>query len=709
VVSGAFTNIANSTWTVPSVSTDASGYYTFYAPAGAYTFGLWPPVNTNLINYKNDTFVVNSDMTYNLVMSLGCKVSGIIQYSSGVAVSGVTTYLVNSTGYMFSSGRYSDAMLSSGSYSVVAPAGNYTLLAKLNSVQCYSEPNVVVNGDISKVITLINVGISPSSATLDVGQRYQYTASATGGSGSYTTYVWYANESAKSATSTPTFNFTPTAEGTYFITAVVKDSLGSTSTQSMTVSATVNSALSAPELSIFPKFLDQSQTCLLSSTEALTGTSPYSYQWYSMAPGENSYTLIANATSLNYSFVTSNHTAVGEWKFVFNVIEGASTPNIASSNSASVLVNAVPTITVSPELSMLDSGSTKTFIASTNGGSGSLTIEWFLDNAKVGGNNTSFPFVAASGTHTLYVKVTDSATPPLSAKSNNITIITNPPLVAPTIPTVNSTLDQGQTLKLNSNTATNGTAPYSYQWFAKAPGGNFSAIEGATSPICSFTLSNNATVGVWSLVLNVTDSAAAPVTVTSNPIEVTIKPAPSVSISPSTAAFTLGQSSLFTANAKEGSGSYTGYQWFVNGAAQQGQTNSSFSFSPTSVGSYSITTTVTDSFNATSNQSLAAKVDTSPVPTPTPSPTPAPTATPTLHPTLTPNPTSTPTLQPTLTPNTTPTPTSTENSPTPKATPNVQQRPDTETTLIVVIVAVVAALAIGTVFGYMKTQKTKKQ
>ena len=63
-----------------------------------------------------------------------------------------------------------------------------------------------------------------------------------------------------------------------------------------------------------------------------------------------------------------------------------------------------------------------------------------------------------------------------------------------------------------------------------------------------------------------------------------------------------------TATPSGGSGSYTSYQWYVNGSAQSGQTASTFSYSPASAGSYSITVTVTDSSGATSAQSTAASV-----------------------------------------------------------------------------------------------------
>ncbi len=83
---------------------------------------------------------------------------------------------------------------------------------------------------------------------------------------------------------------------------------------------------------------------------------------------------------------------------------------------------------------------------------------------------------------------------------------------------------------------------------------------------------------------------------------------PSVSVSPSAWTMDAGQSTAFTASASGGSGSYTSYQWFVNGIQDSSQTGSSYSFTPLSTGTYLITATVTDSSGATSTQSSAATV-----------------------------------------------------------------------------------------------------
>ncbi len=430
-------------------------------------------------------------------------ISGFMFDTSGKVISGASTYLINSTGSGVSTKFYSD---SSGFYYAVAPPGTYRLVSSgpAGSGLVYSEANIVLNSDITKNITLTTVSVSPTSATLDVGQSQSFTANASGGSGTYTLYEWYVNGTIKSAQNNSTFSFSPASAGLYSITAIVTDSSGATSSQSTVATVTVNSAL-----------------------------------------------------------------------------------------------------------------------------------------------------------------------------------------VAPTISASKNTVDQGQTSNLTSTTVETGTSPYLYQWFAKAPNGNFLPISGATLPSYSFVTSGSTAIGVWSFVLKVTDSTSTQVTVTSAEFFVTVNAAPAVTVSPRTVALNAGQSQLFIATPNSGSGSYTGYQWYVNGAAQMGQTSSAFSFSPASAGSYSITARVTDNEGSTSAQSTAVTATASVIPTPTPTPSTSPVASPTS------TPTSTPQTSPTGTPIQTPT-----SSPAPSPSPTIPEFPQ---------LVIVAALMVVTMAGLIIYRKQRKK
>jgi len=105
----------------------------------------------------------------------------------------------------------------------------------------------------------------------------------------------------------------------------VTDSASSSATSlaSNAVSVTVNSVLVAPSVSASLGLVSLGQTSSLTSSLVTTGSSPYTYQWFSKAPGAGSYSLISGATSSSYSFVTSGSTVVGSWSFELNVTDAA--------------------------------------------------------------------------------------------------------------------------------------------------------------------------------------------------------------------------------------------------------------------------------------------------------------------------------------------------------------------------------------------------
>jgi hypothetical protein len=87
------------------------------------------------------------------------------------------------------------------------------------------------------------------------------------------------------------------------------------------------------------------------------------------------------------------------------------------------------------------------------------------------------------------------------------------------------------------------------------------------------------------------------------------------SITPPSWIMDVGQSKTFTADPAGGSGNYSSYQWYVGSIPQSGQTSSTFTYYPETLGFYLLTVEVTDSLGATSAQSTAASVTVSNSPT----------------------------------------------------------------------------------------------
>jgi protocatechuate 3,4-dioxygenase beta subunit len=151
---------------VPSVSSNSSGYYVITAPAGTYHINVWPPFDSNFIDYDQPGFVVGSDTTKNITLPSGFKVSGYISDSSGAPVTGAVVLLNN-----FGSGWFSNYM---GYYFLSVPAGTYTINAHPRTGYNYSSPttdfptyyeyNFAVNSNTIKNIT-VGSTVSTSNKT----------------------------------------------------------------------------------------------------------------------------------------------------------------------------------------------------------------------------------------------------------------------------------------------------------------------------------------------------------------------------------------------------------------------------------------------------------------------------------------------------------------------------------------------------------------
>ena len=125
---------------------------------------------------------------------------------------------------------------------------------------------------------------------------------------------------------------------------------------------------------------------------------------------------------------------------------------------------------------------------------------------------------------------------------------------------------------VNSN-----TSRVSYQWYLDG-----AAVSGATGATWMFTPSS---AGSYTVYLKIHDAEGA--VATSGTASVTVNETPSVSISPSSVVLNLGMSQLFSSSVSGGVvPSY--YQWFLNDVAVSGANGASWTFTPSSVGTYTV-------------------------------------------------------------------------------------------------------------------------
>jgi hypothetical protein len=453
-----------------------------------------------------------------------------------------------------------------------ATAGHYQVYLNVtDSLSTKAKSNVAV----VTVNSLPTVSITPTAVVMDVGQSQLFTSSVSGGTVPCS-YQWYLNGVAVSGATGASWTFTPSSTGSYSIYVEVTDSVGAMAT-SNTATVTVNAALSVT-ISPSSVTVDVGQSLTFTCTVS-GGTVPCSYQWYLNGVA------VSGATGASWTFTPSS---TGSYSIYVEVTDSVGA--MATSNTATVTVNGAPSVTISPGSATLDVGQSQLFTSSVSGGTVPCSYQWYLNGVAVSGaTNPTWTFTpSSSGSYSVYVNVTDSVGVRVKSNVATVTVNTAPSV---TISPSSSTLDVGGS-QLFTSTVSGGTSPYSYQWYL-----NGVAVSGATNPTWTFTPSSS---GSYSVYVNVTDSVGSKAR--SNVAIVTVNAAPSVSISPSSVVMDVGQSRTFTSSVSGGTSPYS-YQWYLNGVAVSDATNASWTFTPSSSGSYNVYLVITDSLGvqATSN------------------------------------------------------------------------------------------------------------
>ncbi len=563
----------NPTWTFTPTS---SGSYTVYLNV---TDSTCKKAKSNIASVTVNPALSVSISPTSVVIDVGQSKLFTSTVSGGTSPYSYQWYLNNAPVSGATSSSWTFTPISSGSYTVYVNAtDNVGARAKSNIAA------VTVNA-------VLSVTISPSSVTLDAGQSKLFTSTVSGGTSPYT-YQWYLDGSAVSGATSATWTYTPSASGSHTVFVKVTDSVSAVAT-SNTATVTVNGALSVT-ISPTSVVMDVGQSRTFTSTVS-GGTGPFSYQWYLDG------SVVSGATSSTWTYTPS---AAGSHTVYVKVTDSASTPVTAQSNTAGIVVNAALSVTIAPGSATLDVGQSQTFTSTVTGGTSPFSYQWYLDGSVVSGaTSASWTYTAsASGSHTVYVKVTDSATTPVCATSNTASVAVNAALSVSITPT-SVTLDVGQS-QLFTSTVSGGTGPFSYQWYL-----NGAPVSGATSAMWTYAPPY---AGSYAVYVVVTDSASTPKIAQSGTAHVTVDSQLAVSISPSNAAIYLSQSQTFTSLVSNGTLPYT-YQWYQNNTLVSGATSSSWTFTPAYTGVYIVYSKVTDGVSEVA-QSSNAKLTVNPKP-----------------------------------------------------------------------------------------------
>jgi ABC-type dipeptide/oligopeptide/nickel transport system permease subunit len=183
-----------------------------------------------------------------------------------------------------------------------------------------------------------------------------------------------------------------------------------------------------------------------------------------------------------------------------------------------------------------------------------------------------------------------------SARSNAAVVtVSGTPLVSISPTSAILSYAKGQSRQFTSNVSTS-IVPYSYRWYL-----NGSAVAQANKSTWKFMPTFPGTYTIYVVV-----TTKLGVQVSSNIATVTSNDSPSASISPTLTSLSYSQSQTFTAHISGGTGTYT-YQWYANGVAIQGATNSTWTFTPSSEGSYGVYVIATENDNIQAQNSVAVQ------------------------------------------------------------------------------------------------------
>jgi beta-galactosidase len=251
-------------------------------------------------------------------------------------------------------------------------------------------------------------------------------------------------------------------------------------------------------------------------TVAATGSGALNYQWYL------GNTAIAGATGISY---TTPATTLADNNETFMVtVTSASGYGAVTSNpvTLSVVAPANATITTQPASQTAVVGQTAT-LSVVASGSPELNYVWYEDNVQVANgpqNNFTTPVLAAAGTHTFYVVVSN---PLNNVQSSNAVLTVNAatPVSFVTQP-ANQIAATNQPVQLTAVVA--GSAPYTYQWQFTPNGGSATIVASDTqlSNAISYVIPaiTAANVGAYSVTVN----NAANVPITSAAAQLTLAP-----------------------------------------------------------------------------------------------------------------------------------------------------------------------------------------
>ncbi len=546
--------------------------------------------------------------------------------SSFSCSAGVTTY-TQSTGTLTTSGTWSfELQVSDGSNSPT-PQG-------------FSTPATVAVTAVA-----LNAGaISPSTPTIDSGQSISLAANPYGGTSPYT-YQWYSGSGCSGTVLGTASSLSVSSAGTYFV--YVTDS--ATPTHATACSSgdavAVDSAPVAGSVTPSTPVIDQGQSVLLTAPAPTGGTGTFTYQWYTASsPGTctTGDAPISGATSASYAVPTSTTSGIYYYCYIITdtgVTSGSTPAPTSGSGTDQVTVNtplSAPAISQASPAFDVGGSTSLTVTSAFSGGTSSYTCQWlqeapgassysnlgssFSCSAGVTTYTQSTGTLTTSGVYSFELKVTDSASTPVTTTSTPTTVTANPlpssvSLGSFAADPVGPTTSDSVSVSWSGGTGTFTVTLYYSTSSSSCSSADTQAgqVTGASSSPQTLSFTSPGSANTYYYCAKVTDansnSAASPTSGSSLTVNNVLSAG---AISPSPVTIDSSQSVTLTANPTGGNPGYT-YQWYSGSGCSGSVLGTSQTFSPFPSSTTTYYVLVTDSTSATSCSSGdAVTVDSSP-------------------------------------------------------------------------------------------------
>jgi hypothetical protein len=548
------------------------------------TNSIWnfKPTQTGHFNiYLNITDAINNQVQSNFVTDILVYSQSALTLNLLSGGSGYTTPAIIITGGGGSGATATPRVSNGVIFDIVLtnPGSGYTSAPTI----IIKDPSPRAHGAsaIAVILGFSTATISPTKVEMYLGQSQTFNSTVTGGTPP-NSYQWYLNDTAILEGNTQNWTFTPAAPGHYKVYVNITDVNFFQIQSNIVTDITVYPLLT---VTINPATLNMTVGTPQTFNSAVSGgAQPYTYQWYLNG------SQILNANSSTYIFATDSP---GTYIIYLKVADNNTA--VSQSNNATIAVETLKTVTISPTQVKIYIGQTQTFNSTITGGNPPYFYQWYLnDTAVSGGTNVNWTFAPiAAGNYRVYLNVTDAFN--LETQSNIVTDITvySQPTVSIS-PVANVTVGIQQTF---NSVVSGGAQPYTYQWYL-----NGNQVLNANSSTYNFTATSP---GNYTIYVTVADNNT--VFAKSNNVTIVAETPVSINIAPTQAKIYLGQSQTFNSTVLGGTLPYS-YQWYLNDTAVTGGTTQNWTFIPTTAGHYKIYLNITDALNIETQSNIVTDI-----------------------------------------------------------------------------------------------------